>query len=261
VTRLSQSGNALDDPKPLVVLASGAMQHVFVESIERSVQVYKIPAIFDHLLPWPPPSGTLRRNLAAAYLRWRRIQAFHRMLRVLSSTRIHGLEDLILPCSTHRSMALCLHLDDIMVRYRGPVLVQQRAEHFFDSARGLHRFEWAAIVTAQQRFWRQGFGLAYAAGILGPHGWAVLGESLRLGDTGSLTRSRSRARWAHRKEVLDATTQAGWLYKTPAGEGEPIRDYLAFVRRRLGLEQLDQLWGAARPAARKRRDRGAPRPT
>ena len=234
-----------------MLLASGATQHAFTENVEDKGPVYKIPAIFDRFLPTPPVKAILRvltddgvlGPAAALYLRWQRIRGFKRMLSMLDYLHSRGVTEVLLPCTWHRSKRLLLHAGEYQYRYEGPVLVQQRAEHFFASPHNLTRFDWAELVSAQEELWRNGIALSDAAGVLGPNGWALHDGRLKLADTGSLTRDRNHAIAVHQERIL-ASVRERWTAKH-SESSERLHAYMEFVFPRVRANRLALIWGTS----------------
>jgi hypothetical protein len=270
------------DP-PIVDLAcigSGATQHVFVRSGRTTARVvFKLPALFDELLPASPVGATLaawqRRRLAglagaagsgaavhrraitaaaavggwaiwqpmlAFYLRRRRIAAFREMLHALRQMAGAGVAGIVLPFRIVHHLAARLHLPCGTTRfYRGPVLIQRRADMFFEYAHDLDRFRWRDLVLAQEALWRCGFGIADAAAVFGPDGWALSNGRLYLADTGSITRSRVRATRMLGDVFFDSVSRR---QRRRAGMHVPedVDKYLDFVRTHLQPERVGRLW-------------------
>jgi hypothetical protein len=253
----------------LVFLDSGATQHVFSDPDHPDV-VWKLPAVFDALLPRPQNLSTFEptsRHKAALwnrvlpllqtrwlsrpanagirrYLRMRRVQSFRAMLRAIE--RVHALAggDLLLPCQVAHLQHTTLLTPVGERRYTGPVLMQRRADLFM--ARQLHLdFDWHAPVRIQHALWRIGIGLGDADTVLGPHNWAILDGSVRLGDTGSLTMSDGAALAVMEEEVLRGVEERLMRRLAPRGDGELVRSYARVVRARLNQTIFRELWNSS----------------
>lgn len=245
---LASTGNA-----PVVVLiASGATQHVLgTEQGLFSERVQKIPALFDWLLPAPPvrarfpilsDTGMFGRP-AAWLIRWQRVSSFKRMLDLLERITRRRLEDVLLPCSWCLDGSLRFSLAGRTYEYRGPILVQRRADRFFEAPAGVDTFHWDDLIRAQERLWQAGIAIADTDGILGPVGWALLDGTLRLGDTGTLTADKRHALAMHDGALL-RRLRDHWLQRYPTGS-EQLKEYLDFVLPRVTAERVARLWARA----------------
>jgi hypothetical protein len=126
-------------------------------------------------------------------------------------------------------------------RYTGPALLQARADRFM--SRNLDfDFDWGAPIRIQRVLWRCGVGLGDADAVLGPHNWAVLGERMLLGDTGSLTRDRRTALAVMDERRLDEVEARVTRTAATCGMEAVARDYLRVIREGLETPSLTDLW-------------------
>jgi hypothetical protein len=121
------------------------------------------------------------------------------------------------------------------------MLIQRRAQIFFERAERIREFDWSAFVEAQHRLWRGGFAFSDASEVLGPSNWAILENQVLLGDTGSLTINFDEACQALRADTL--TGRQEWLLSLLGEEeyGEALK-YFAFVRSEINIDRMTQLW-------------------
>ena len=163
------------------------------------------------------------------------------MLQVVQ--RVHSLagDDLLLPCRVTRLEGVSLATPIGPRRYTGPALLQARADRFM--RRNLDfAFDWGAPIRIQRALWRCGVGLADADSVVGPHNWAVLGERVLLGDTGSLTRDRRTALAVMDARRLDEVETRVMRTAATGGMEAVARDYLRVMREGLGKPALTDLW-------------------
>jgi hypothetical protein len=250
----------------LTFLGTGDEQHVFVETAAAGgAWFYKIPAAFGFILPlnhprrprpraspWRwlvrAPGGT---RLLAVRARANNRRAYARMLDVVDYMDAVGVGDVLLPCRALRDARAVLRVDGTAARYRGPMLVQRRADAFFDRIAGsLSRYDWCQFVDLQHRLWRHGVGFWYAREALGPRSWALLDGRLCLGDTGALTTDYAQAYAALEPAALEVRVRRQIEKSQPA---DRAAEYFAFVRRGVNRDQLRRLWRTGLSA----RDAGA----
>ena len=258
-------------------LSTGAAQHVFVDA--EGISVYKIPAQFGHVLPsghrfarFRPQSLSDRVVRAAlmrgpnylrrrgylnqylfrlsqsgftAYRRRRSLAAFRKMLIDLDALVEAGLADVALPFSVDSSASVTLRVDGRLVDYRGPVLVQQRADYFFERCVNLRAFNWDDVITVQHQLWRRGFALTQPGEIAGPKNWGLSRGRLLLAVTSSLTRSFDEA--AAGVDKLDVRERTVVRQLGEAQREEPVREYFAYIRAAINRRRLEELWRADRP--------------
>ena len=189
------------------------------------------------------------RSLSAAY-RWTRRRHFRRMLTLVDGMDAEGLSELMLPFRIVRDATATVRAGGVVGRYRGPMLVQRRAD-FFDRSGRFDAFDWNDVVVTQHRLWRRGVALSDANEILGPKNWALVAGRLRLADFSSFTRSMRTARRLLADDVLDERQQR--VLGRVTSEGPPdmaelARRYFEHVRAEINPSRFDQLWGCSSPA-------------
>lgn len=199
-----------------------------LKSLGRAIQVP--PAIGEKVL-----SRYLKRTTAAH---------FKAMLDVIVYLARNGIADILLPYRIIRSEDAILRVEGKAFSYRGPILMQRRAEFLFEENMHLESFEWREMVEAQHRLWRHGITLRRLHAIFGPRGWALLDGRLRLCDTSGLTRDLGTARQALSQKELDDREKSVLARMRQVNPSEPAADYISFMRRKINRSQLDQLWRA-----------------
>jgi len=242
----------------LEYFSTGEDQHVFTRAGDPGGPwLYKIPAAFGTILPGDHPrrGHAIRTRLGrrllrlpivdrldAAYMRESKRRRYRAMIRKLALIEGRGIADVVLPFHYVPEMGATLHVDGATVEYRGHVLIQRRADFFWETFVNLAALDWEQLVAVQYRMWSHGVGLASHRDALGPRCWAMLDGRVALADTGSLTASREEARAA-----LDPARLARRFAKhlDHADGGEPIRAYIEFVGARITQAAFDERW---RPA-------------
>jgi hypothetical protein len=241
----------------LTFVRTGDEQHVFVEAgAADQLWLYKIPAAFGFILPAdhpkrPRPKGQAWRwlvrapggpRLFAMRVRTRNRRSYERMLGVVEYMQAVGVGDVLLPCRVVRGGRAMLRVSDGACEYHGPILVQRRADAFFDQIAGnLSCYDWSHFVDLQHRLWRYGVGFWFAREALGPRSWALLDGRLCLGDTGALTMDYAQVYDALDPASLDVRVRRQIEKSRPTDRAV---EYFAFVRREVNREQLERLWGA-----------------
>jgi hypothetical protein len=218
----------------LQFLASGATQHVFVDPERAPRWVFKIPAIFDWLLPAPVTwqnsiptiwwkqqvykglvlapvvadrvsrlrnSGStarVLRRMGAGFIamldsrlaqraKTARIARFQEVCNILRVLANQSAVRSVLPFRLiNESVVLDLG-DGVRHEYDGPIVMQRKADKFFDLFADFECFDAADLVTAQHALWQCGVGLQDLDEVIGPRNWAMLEGKILLGDLGSLT--------------------------------------------------------------------------
>lgn len=179
----------------------------------------------------------------ALHLRRSRIASFRRVLRIHHLLRGEaGADAGLLPWRALPDVRAVLCIAEIRRRYRGPILVQRRAELFFERSEELERFDGSELVRIQHRLWRRGIALADGAGALGPQGWALLERRVCLADTGSLTRDLRLARWVLAPERMERIQEHQIERQPDATSRERARAYYERVRLEINAERLGELW-------------------
>jgi hypothetical protein len=177
----------------------------------------------------------------APYFRRGHALGFREMLNVLRTISECGLDDVLLPYRIDPDLATILRVGEKVHHYRGPVLIQRRAEQFIERSEGLESFNWCEIIAAQHQLWRKGIALSDTAEVLGPSNWALLDGRVLLGDTGSLTTNYNSGRSALIPEVLN--NRERFILRYLQGTQRKLAvEYLAFIRREINGERLAQLW-------------------
>jgi len=190
----------------------------------------------------------LANQLFSLHLRRSRMAAFRRMLqvhRVLAA--VDPDADVMLPWRELPYVRAMLHAGGARRPYRGPILMQRRADVFFDRPEGLERFDWGQLIRIQHRLWRHGVALADVAGALGPQGWALLGNRLFLADTGSLTKDFRLAMRVLSPDVMESRQQRQLRRQTDPALHERARAYYAQIRALINQDRLAALWCSALP--------------
>lgn len=184
-------------------------------------------------------------HLLAAHLRRARVTAFRHTLRMHRLLAALGLaEGVTLPWRELPPVGATLHAGGRSYPYQGPILMQRRADAFFERAEGLERFEWNTLVDIQHRLWRRGIALADAAGAFGPQGWAVRGDRLLLGDTGSLTDSFDAARRVLAPDLLKRIERRNLRRAPDDATAERVMAYYDHVGSQINARRLAGLWRA-----------------
>jgi hypothetical protein len=237
----------------LKLFATGAYQHVFLNSQEEDRWVYKIPAAFGYVVPYdtyleknkraPAWKRSLLRTVGERrhqqWLRWRRRKAFNVMLELLTNLRPRARRHLV-PHKVLETQDAVLEVGDRVHRYSGPILVQLRVD--MPRFREIVKCDPQPIGLAQQDLWRTGVGLAESHEAFGIRGWALLDGSLRLADTSSLTTSRVAAR----RSVSAATYAAEWARMERYLRGSSAlatgKEFMSQLRKLVNDESLKQNW-------------------
>jgi hypothetical protein len=209
------------------------------------------------LARWSSAPAFLRRSLDAGHsaliaTRGRALERAYRASRgryfrqMLGLTRVavdRGLGDLMLAHDILPSVEAVLRHGDAAVTYRGPALVQERAD-FFDRSGRFDEFNWSDVVSTQQRLWCKGLALSDANEILGPKNWALVGGRLRLADFSSFTSSFRVARRLLRDDVLDARQDRVLrrLWVEAPEQAALAERYFGYVRSEINASQLALLW-------------------
>ena len=239
----------------LEFFSTGEEQHVFVRP--GDAWLYKIPSAFgrvlprDHALRSHVLKGRIGRQLLripfadrldAAYMRRNKLRRHRLAIAKLLRVEERGIADVVLPFRYLPDAIAMLRVGERRIEYRGHILMQRRAEFFWETFVNLDALDWEQLVQVQYRMWRHGVGLASHRDVLGPRCWAQLDGRVALADTGSLTTSRDLARAA-----LEPRALARRIAKHAAREDgkEPVRAYLDFVSARLTQQAFDELWGTA----------------
>ena len=239
--------------------STGEDQHVFTRLGDPAGPwLYKVPAAFGAILPRDHPrrGHAIRTRLGrsllrlpivdrldAAYMRESKRRRYRAMIKKLTLLERLGIADVVLPFRYVPRMRATLYLNGRTVAYHGDVLVQRRADFFWETFVNLAALDWEQLVSVQYRMWSHGVGLASHRDALGPRCWAMLEGRVALADTGSLTASQEEARAA-----LDPATLARRFAKHldhPDG-GEPMRAYIDFVGSRITQVEFDRRWRSAR---------------
>ena len=244
-------------PLELEFFATGEEQHVFTRAhAPGDPWLYKIPAAFGRILPGNHAlrshllKGRVGRallrvplidRLDLAYTRFDKRRCHLRMVDQLTRLERLGISDVVLPFRILRDVEATLRLGDRSLRYQGHVVMQRRADRFWEKVADLASLDWTQIVSAQHRMWRHGVGLSNHRDVLGPRCWGAIDGRVALADTGTLTTSRAEARAA-----LEPRTLARRIEKhvTKLGDREPVRAYFDFVVPRLSEQMFDELWRA-----------------
>lgn len=244
-------------PLELEFFATGEEQHVFTRAdAPGDAWLYKIPAAFGRILPGDHAlrSHFLKGRIGRALLRvptfdrldlaYRRSEACRRHLRMVGElARLErlGIADVVLPFRILRDTEASLRVADATLHYRGHIVMQRRADRFWEAVTDLAAFDAMQLVVVQHRMWRNGVGLASRRDVLGPRCWASVDGRIALADTGNLTSSRDAARAA-----LEPTALARRVEKhvVRLGDREPVRAYFDFVVPRLSERVFDELWRA-----------------
>ena len=244
----------------LEFFSTGEEQHVFVHAgdAERA-WLYKIPAAFGRVLPRQHAmrSHALKGRIGKALLRipvvdrldaaYMRVNKRNRHLysvdMLLRLERL-GIADVVLPFRFIRDAEATLRIGETCLAYRGHVLMQRRAEFFWERFVNLRALDWEQLVDAQYRMWRHGVGLASFRDALGPRCWARLDGHVALADTGSLTTLHGIARAALDPAALERRIAKHLAQADPR---EPVREYLDFVSARITRRAFDERWATALP--------------
>ncbi len=179
--------------------------------------------------------------LLSAYLRYGHKKRFHSMLLILDALSKGGLNDVLLPYRIIPHARATLWVNGKSFAYQGPILMQRRADRFFEHAEQVEEFDWQQFITAQQKLWRSGFALSDAAEVLGPSNWALLDGRVRLGDTLSLTTNYEEAIDTLNHKILDDREQ--WLLGLMVETERPRTvEFFTQVRGEINADCLKQLW-------------------
>ncbi|NIP78176.1 MAG: hypothetical protein GWM90_02810, partial [Gemmatimonadetes bacterium] len=186
----------------------------------------------------------------AAYQRWARARDFREMLDTLELLAARGLGDLLLPFEIVREAEARLRIDDRVLPYRGPLLVQRRAV-FQEVGGDYDAFDWNVIVETQHRLWREGVALTEPGEIMGTRSWALVGRRPTIADTSSLTRDSGLARRCVADETLDrreAVVRRRLAAERPGYDPEP---FFRYIRSEINGQRLEALWGRGAEAGRR----------
>ena len=244
-------------PLELEFFATGEEQHVFTCAATQDDRwLYKIPAAFGWILPGDHAlrshflKGRFGRallrfstfdRLDLAYMRAEKRRIHLRMVEELTRLERLGIADVVLPFRILRGAEATLRVAGATLRYRGHVVMQRRADRFWEKVADLASLDWTQFVAVQHRMWRHGIGLASRRDVLGPRCWGSIDGRIALADTGTLTASRTEARAA-----LEPTALARRVEKHVArlADREPARAYFDFIVPRLSERVFDELWCA-----------------
>lgn len=197
--------------------------------------------LFDQCALLPKTCG---ESLLARYVLWERVRRFNRMLRTLELIRESGLSDVVLPYKIIRNGRAILRVGGSTYSYKGPLLVQRKAD-FFDKSRNFKSFLWEELMAQQQRLWKHGIALDGTAEVLGPKNWALLDGRLRLGDTSGLTTDLRWALWAVKEARLDSKEKNVVRDARSVNPDDPVEEYFREIRKQINEEKLTQLWRSA----------------
>ena len=197
-----------------------------------------------------PLSGAARlaesasERLLLRYVRWERAQRFARMIRILGYMSKHGLDDIPLPYTIIRRGRAVLRVDGSVFSYKGPILVQKRA-NFFVKSRNFNSFKWDEIIRAQHRLWEHGIALDAPAEVLGPKNWALLDGRLYLADLSGLTTDLDTALRTLRDARLHKKSSDIIREVKAHDPADPAEPYFQAIRQEINQEKLRELWRAS----------------
>lgn len=192
----------------------------------------------------------LRDAVLRPYYRRARARDFRRMIATLDTLRARGLDGVILPYRVLPNTRAVLAVPGRAVDYRGPVLMQRRADVFLGKDR-LQPFDWQELVDALHALWRHGFGLTEKGENLGLRSWALIDGHVRLSDTSSFTRSLRRARRTLSPASLDfVQRRLASRHRDDPDAAARFAEYCRFIRARVTRENLTQMWNTAARGSR-----------
>jgi hypothetical protein len=192
----------------------------------------------------------LRDAVLRPYYRRARARDFRRMIATLDTLTARGLGGVILPYRVLPDTRAILTVPGREVVYRGPVLMQRRADVFLGKDR-LQSFDWQELVDALHTLWRHGFGLTEKGENLGLRSWALIDGHVRLSDTSSFTRSLRRARRTLSPASLDfVERRLASRHRDDPDAAARFAEYCRFVRAQVTREHLATLWNTAAGARR-----------
>lgn len=203
--------------------------------------------------------GLIGMKAQAAYANPMRRRKFREMLKLLDVVAEDGLSDILLPFTIVRSGEAVLRVNSTTVRYRGPILVQRKADCVFERGESFRCFDWSILIEAEHRLWRHGLGFWVGREITGP--WALLEGRVQVSDTSGLTEDYDRVRRFLSRESLDKR-ECSVLRNLEGTKAADATEYFRFIRREISQDRLDQLWGAdlkAGAGSRRRRRNSAER--
>jgi len=181
-------------------------------------------------------------GILTAYCRPMRRWKFLAMLKLMEYLAKRGLYDIFLPFRIIREGEATLRVHSAAVPYRGPILVQRKADSVFERGETYKCFDWRELVAAEHRLWRQGVGFSVRREILGP--WGLLDGHARLFDTSGLTKDYRKARESMSDESLAKRERAVLGELKERGAAAVAAEYFRFIRKEINQERLDQLWKA-----------------
>lgn len=185
-----------------------------------------------------------RDGSLAAVLRQSRRRRFQTMIQQLHYLSHHGLGDVLLPYRVLSEFEATLRLDERSLVYRGPAMMQRKADFFRGGALDFSSFQWSEVVSAQQRMWRCGMAFSEVNQILGPMNWGLLDGRVRLADTSNLTSDYRLARRLLDRAALDAKEEVVMGRLKPPATPEVAAEYFRFVRSEINQQRFDELWRA-----------------
>jgi hypothetical protein len=206
---------------------------------ERVVKSTRRPNLLEPLLALPCSVG---EKLTTIYLRRKQRNHFESMLRMIRYVSDHGLDDILVPYKIVPDGKATLRIDNRTIHYKGPILVQRRADFFFEKIERLTSFRWKELVEAQQLLWRIGVGFQTPGETLGPKNWALAHGRLRLADTDALTRDYDRVRNNLSEDRIDKKAAAVVKRMSKTDESEPVSEYFRFIRSEINQDKLARLW-------------------
>ncbi len=181
-------------------------------------------------------------RVLAAYCRPMRRRKFLAMLKLMEYLTGRGLYDIFLSFRIIREGEATLRVHSAAIPYRGPILVQRKADSVFEKGESYRCFDWRELVDAQHRLWRLGVGFSVGREVLGP--WSLLDGHARLFDTSGLTDDYRRARESISEESLAKRERAVLGELKERGAAAVAEEYFRFIRKEINQERLDQLWKA-----------------
>jgi hypothetical protein len=271
----------MNENQPLDFVATGGNQHVFVaRGCGLDDWVCKIPASFGRVLPWDhprrltrgAPRGRVRRmvrqllsvdaptatgarapssrlrlrdHVHSRTLQYQAARKFRRMLDLMEELAARDAADQLLPFFVERDQSVLLRVDGRTLPYRGPVLVQRRAE-FRQMREVIDDGGWERLVEAQHQLWRGGVAVADVVRFTS---WVHFEGRLCIADGDSLTTDLGVARSYVSASVLanEAAVVARLLLREPAHGS--AAEYLAFMKSRINRGELERAWRADAAAA------------
>lgn len=185
-----------------------------------------------------------RDSCLAAVLKRSRRRRFRTMLQQLDYLSRRGLADVLLPYRVLPELDAILRVGERTLGYRGPAMMQRRADFFRGGALDFASFQWREVVSAQQRLWRCGVAFSEINQILGPMNWGLLNGRIRLADTSNLTSDYRLARRLLEPAALDAKQAVVIGRLSAPATPEVALEYFRFVRSEINQERFDELWRA-----------------